>query len=128
MANKVFLIGNTTRDAELSETPNGVAVCRFAIAVSRDYANADGTKTTDFFNVTTWRGLAETCGKYLSKGSKVAIVGTLQNRTYEDKDGVKRTVTDIIASEVEFLSTKKEDKEEKQSKPSLVEVDDDLPF
>ena len=64
--NKVVLIGNLTRDAELSETPNGVAVCRFSIAVNRDYANADGTKITDFFNVTTWRGLAETCGKYLT--------------------------------------------------------------
>ena len=129
--NKVFLIGNTTRDAELSETPSGVAVCRFSIAVNRDYANADGTKITDFFNVTTWRGLAETCGKYLTKGSKVAIVGSLQNRSYEDKDGVKRTVTDIVASECEFLSTKKEDKEEVKEQPrqlQLEEVDSDLPF
>ena len=130
--NKVYLIGNTTRDAELSETPKGVAVCRFSIAVNRDYANADGTKTTDYFNVTTWRGLAETCGKYLSKGSKVAIVGSLQNRSYEDKDGVKRTVTDIVASEVEFLSTKKEDKEEVKEQPRQLQLeevdDDDLPF
>ena len=130
--NKVYLIGNTTRDAELSETPSGVAVCRFSIAVNRDYANADGTKITDFFNITTWRGLAETCGKYLSKGSKVAIVGSLQNRSYEDKDGVKRTVTDIVASEVEFLSTKKEDKEEVKEQPRQLQLeevdDDDLPF
>ena len=128
--NKVYLIGNLTRDAELSETPTNVAICRFSIAVNRDYANADGTKITDFFNVTAWRGLAETCGKYLSKGSKVAIVGSLQNRSYEDKDGVKRTVTDIVASEVEFLSNKKEDKEEKPIQIELEEVDDDsdLPF
>ena len=129
MANKVFLIGNTTRDAELSETPSGVAVCRFSIAVNRDYANADGTKITDYFNITTWRGLAETCGKYLTKGSKVAVVGSLQNRSYEDKDGIKRTITEIVAESVEFLSTKKEDKEEvKPRQLQLEEVDSDLPF
>ena len=129
--NKVNLIGNTTRDVELSENPSGVAVCRFSIAVNRDYANADGTKTTDFFNITVWRGLAETCGKYLTKGSKVAIVGRLQNRSYEDKDGIKRTVTEIVCSEIEFLSAKKEDKEEVKEKPrqlQLEEVDYDLPF
>lgn len=131
--NKVYLIGNTTKDAEKSETPSGVAVCRFSIAVNRDYKNENGDKITDFFNIITWRGLAETCGKYLSKGSKVAIVGSLQNRSYEDKDGVKRTVTDIVATEVEFLSSKKEDKEEvkeqaRQLQLEEIDDDDDLPF
>ena len=124
--NKVIIIGNLTRDVELAETPTGVAVCRFSIAVNRDYTNADGTKITDYFNITTWRGLAETCGKFLAKGNKVGIVGSLQNRSYEDKDGIKRIVTDIVASEVEFLTNKKENKEEKQ--PQLEEVEDDLPF
>ncbi len=104
--NKVILVGNLTRDPELSETPSGVAVCRFAIAVSRDYANSEGNRETDFFNITVWRGRAENCGKYLKKGNKVAIVGSLQNRSYEDKDGIKRTVTDVVASEVEFLTPK----------------------
>ena len=104
--NKVILIGNLTRDPELTETPTGIPVCRFAIAVSRDYANSEGTRETDFFNITVWRGRAENCGKYLKKGNKVAVVGSLQNRSYEDKDGIKRTVTDIIASEVEFLTPK----------------------
>ena len=81
--NKVILVGNLTRDPELSETPNGVAVCRFSIAVSRDYASSDGTRETDFFNITVWRGRAENCGKYLKKGNKVAIVGSLQTRSYE---------------------------------------------
>ena len=80
--NKVILVGNLTRDPEQTETPSGVAVCRFAIAVSRDYANADGNKETDFFNITVWRNKAESCGKYLKKGNKVAIVGSLQNRSY----------------------------------------------
>lgn len=104
--NKVILIGNLTRDPELSETPGGIAVCRFAIAVSRDYANADGSRETDFFNITVWRGRAENCGKYLKKGNKVAVIGSLQNRSYEDKDGIKRNVTDVVANEVEFLTPK----------------------
>ncbi len=135
--NKVILVGNLTRDPELSETPSGVAVCRFAIAVSRDYANSDGTRETDFFNITVWRGRAEVCGKYLKKGSKVAIVGSLQNRSYEDKDGIKRNVTDVVANEVEFLSPKGSSGEDgdssvvnaKRVRPELEEMDDNqLPF
>lgn len=136
--NKVILIGNLTKDPELTETPSGVAVCRFSIAVSREYANADGNRETDFFNITVWRGRAENCGKYLKKGNKVAIVGSLQNRSYEDKDGIKRNVTDIIASEVEFLtpkSSEQPDEEEsavvsvRRERPQLEAIDDNqLPF
>ncbi len=132
--NKVILIGNLTRDPELSETPNGVAVCRFSIAVSRDYSNSDGTRETDFFNVTVWRGRAEVCGKYLRKGNKVAVVGSLQNRSYEDKDGIKRNVTDIVASEVEFLTPKGASGDDgempvKRERPVLEAIDDNqLPF
>ena len=135
--NKVILVGNLTRDPELTETPSGVAVCRFAIAVSRDYANADGTRETDFFNITVWRGRAENCGKYLKKGNKVAIVGSLQNRSYEDKDGIKRNVTDVVANEVEFLTPKNAQSEDddapvvsaKRERPQLEAIDDNqLPF
>ena len=133
--NKVYLIGNLTRDPELSETTGGVAFCRFAIAVNRTFVNQDGNRDADFFNITVWRGQAENCGKFLKKGSKVAIVGSLQNRTYEDKEGVKRTVTDIVANEVEFLSTGARGDELEMSQPvkktvgPLEEVDDDnLPF
>ncbi len=104
--NRVILIGNLTRDPELNETSSGVARCTFAVAVTRDYANSDGTRETDFFNITVWRRLAENCGKYLKKGNKVAIIGSLQNRSYEDKDGIKRNVTDVVASDVEFLTPK----------------------
>ena len=104
--NKLFLIGNLTRDPEASETATGVAFCRLGIAVNRPYQGSDGERATDFFNVTVWRGQAENCARYLKKGSKVAIVGSLQNRSYEDKDGNKRQVTDIIANEVEFLSVR----------------------
>lgn len=135
--NRVILIGNLTRDPELSETPNGVPVCRFSIAVSRDYSNANGTRETDFFNITVWRGRAENCGKYLKKGNKVAVFGSLQNRSYEDKDGIKRNVTDVIANDVEFLTPKNaqgEGEEEipaavKKERPELQAIDDNqLPF
>lgn len=125
--NKVVLIGNLTRDPEMAETSNGVKVCRFSIAVNRDYSNSGGTKATDFFNITAWRGLADNCGKYLKKGRKVAIVGSLQNRTYEDKDGNKRAVMDIMASDVEFLTPA--EKAEPKPAYTLTPVDDeDLPF
>ena len=135
--NKVILVGNLTRDPELSETPSGIAVCRFSIAVSRDYASADGNRETDFFNITVWRGRAENCGRYLKKGNKVAIVGSLQNRSYDDKDGNKRYVTDVIASEVEFLTPKgmQSDMEDapvmsaRRERPQLEAIDDNqLPF
>lgn len=136
--NKVYLIGNLTRDPELSETPSGIAFCKFAIAVNRTFTNADGNRESDFFNITVWRGQAENCGKFLKKGSKVAIVGSLQNRTYEDRDGNKRTITEIVANEVEFLSVTNSSSEtqngsQRQNTASqmvLEEVtgDDDLPF
>lgn len=133
--NKVILVGNLTRDPELTETPTGVSVCRFAIAVSRDYASANGTRETDFFNITVWRGRAENCGKYLKKGNKVAIVGSLQTRSYEDKDGIKRNVVDVIANEVEFLTPKgsqadgDEEMPIRKERPQLEAMDDnELPF
>ncbi len=104
--NKVFLIGNLTRDPELTETPSGVPVCRFSIAVNRNYASQDGERQTDFFNVTAWRAMGETIARYTKKGNKVAIVGSIQLRNYEDNQGVKRTAVDIIAQDVEFLTPK----------------------
>ena len=104
--NKVYLIGNLTRDPELSNTTSGVAVCRLSIAVGRRFANADGSRDTDFFNVTAWRATAENCARYLKKGSKIAVVGSIQTRNYERSDGTKGFAIDIVADEVEFLSTK----------------------
>ncbi len=104
--NKVFLIGNLTRDPELTETPSGVAVCHFSIAVNRNYSSGDGERQTDFFNCVAWRGLGETIARYTKKGKKVSIVGTIQTRTYENNQGVKVPAIDIVAQEVEFLSPK----------------------
>ena len=101
--NKVFLIGNLTRDPELRSTTTGRSVCSFSIAVNRTFANQMGERITDFFNIIVWGKQGENCAKYLAKGRKVAIIGELQTRTYE-KDGQKRTVTEINASDVEFLS------------------------
>ena len=104
--NTVILVGNLTKDPELSETPSGVAVCKFSLAVSRDYTNAEGNRDTDFFNITVWRGRAENCGKYLKKGNKVAVSGSIQLRNYEDNQGMKRTAVDIIVQDCEFLTPK----------------------
>ncbi len=107
--NKVFLIGNLTRDPEVAETANGASICRFDIAVNRNYTSDDGERQTDFFHVTAWRGLAESVAKYCVKGSKIAVSGSVQIRNYEDNKGNKRTAVDIIAQEVEFLSPKQSD-------------------
>ena len=104
--NKVFLIGNLTRDPELSQTPTGVSVCRMSIAVGRRFSNAEGGRETDFFNVTAWRGNAENCAKFLKKGNKVAVAGSIQVRNYERQDGSKGTSVDIVADEVEFLTSR----------------------
>lgn len=102
--NKVFLIGNLTRDPEMRSTQSGVSVCNFSIAVNRRFKNANGEQETDFLNVIAWRQLAELCSKYLVKGRKVAVTGSIQTRQYEAKGGSKRTAWDIVADEVEFLS------------------------
>lgn len=133
--NKVLLIGNLTRDPELLSTNTGVSYCRFSVAVNRAYANSEGQREVDFFNIIVWRTLAESCGKYLKKGSKVAISGSLQNRTYDDKDNIRRTVTEVVATDVEFLPSASTHKDEgtfstqEESKPTLKEQDsDDIPF
>ena len=104
--NKVFLIGNLTRDPELTETSSGIPVCHFAIAVNRNYASGDSERQTDFFNCTAWRGQAETIARYTKKGNKVAVSGSIQLRNYEDNQGVKRTAVDIVVQDVEFLTPK----------------------
>ena len=133
--NKVYLIGNLTRDPELSTTNSGVSVCRISIAVSRRFSGADGSRETDFFNVTAWRGTAENCAKYLKKGNKVAISGSIQTRNYEKADGTKGFAVDIVADEVEFLSSKNDSEGGATvSNPSAPVADlqpvtdDDLPF
>ena len=114
--NKVFLIGNLTKDTEHGVTKNNIYYCNFTIAVNRSYTDSNGERQVDFFNIRTWRGIAESCAKYLVKGKKVCVSGELQQRTYEDNQGVKRTVIEIQANEVEFLSPIDKKQEEQTDK------------
>ena len=98
--NKVFLIGRLTEAPQQRQTPNGVSVTTFRIAINRRF-NRD---MTDYIPVVAWRGLADTCAKYLVKGQQVAVSGELQTRNYEDKDGNKRTAFEVSAEDVEFLA------------------------
>ncbi len=130
--NKLILIGNLTREPELGETPSGISYCKMSIAVTRSYANQDGNRDTDFFDFTVWRNRAETCAQYLKKGSKVCIVGSIENRFYENEDG-KRKITEVKCDEIEFLSSKKSEdagEDKPRQRPQLEEIDDDsdLPF
>ncbi len=136
--NKIILIGNLTRDPEITTTNSGVPVCTFTLAVSRRFTNSEGTRETDFINIVVWRALAETCHKYLRKGSKAAISGTLQIRNYETKEGQKRTAAEVVADEVEFVGAKVVGADETPSAPiqddvekvvELEPIDDgELPF
>ena len=103
--NKAILVGNLTRDPELRATASGISVCTFTIAVNRRVSrDAQGQKEADFIPIVTWRGLADNCFKYLHKGSKAAVTGSIQTRSYDVQDGTRRYVTEILADEVEFLS------------------------
>ncbi|MBQ9792510.1 MAG: single-stranded DNA-binding protein [Clostridia bacterium] len=103
--NKVILIGNLTKDPELSTTNSGINYCRFTLAVPKRFANA-GDRDAEFINIVVWRVQADNCHKYLKKGSKACVVGSLQTRSYDAQDGSKRYVTEVVAEEVEFLSTR----------------------
>ncbi len=106
--NKIILIGNLGRDPEMSYTPNGVAVTKFSLAVSRTEKSASGERQreTDWFNIVAWRQLAETCNTYLRKGNKVYVEGRLTQRKYTDKNNVERTSIDVSITEMEMLTPK----------------------
>ena len=106
--NRVFLIGNLTRDPESNQTQSGISVCKFSIAVNRRFGSSDGNKGVDYFPIVCWRGQADNCAKYLKKGSKVCVVGSVQIREYETQAGEKRKDVEVQADEVQFLSTKNE--------------------
>ena len=107
--NKVILGGRLTADPELKQTPNGVPVVSFSIAVNRRYQSKENAQQqTDFFNVTAWRATAEVVSRYFHKGSSICIVGSIQNRTWTDPQGAKRYATDIIADEVQFVDSRGE--------------------
>lgn len=125
--NKVILIGNTTKDLELTTMPSGTSMTRISLAVKRPF----GDDETDFFDITVWGNSAENSVKYLHKGDKVAVIGRIQNRSYEDNKGNRKKITEIVAENVEFLNSKKDNFEQIKLK-DMTELDDEdadgLPF
>lgn len=104
--NIAILVGNITRDPELRTTTNGTPVVTFSIAVNRRYKSADGTYPTDFINCVAWRNTAEFISKYFTKGSKIGIKGTIQSRSYDDQNGQKKYVTEVLVDDAEFVTSK----------------------
>ena len=132
MLNRVILIGRLTADPSLRYTPSGVAVTNFTLAVERNFKNAQGEKETDFFSCSVFKQLAELCANYLERGKLASIDGRIQIRAYNDKDGQKHWVTEIIGESVQFLSPKGEQQNNNSSTESPLgrEVTDqsDIPF
>ena len=116
--NKVMLGGRLTADPELKTTQNNIPVVSFSIAVNRRYNSKDAQQQADFFNVTAWRSTAEIVSRYFRKGSSIFVVGTIQNRSWTDQQGVKRYATDIVADRIHLLG----------SKPAQAQEEDDLPL
>ena len=135
--NKIYLIGNLTRDPELAETSGGTPYCRFGLAINRTVGEV---RETDFYNITAWRGQAETLAKYVRKGQKLAVIGNIALRNYEGSDGIKRQSIDVTVTDFEFLTPKGDDGERpydtpaqapsSRPKPQLepFDSDDDSPF
>ncbi len=108
MLNKIILIGRLVQDPELRYTPGGVAVANFTLAVDRPFVNQKGERETDFIRVVTWRKLAEICAGNLTKGRLVAVEGRLQIRSYDDREGIRRTAAEVVAGNVFFLDSRKD--------------------
>ncbi|NDI37250.1 single-stranded DNA-binding protein [Chengkuizengella sediminis] len=141
--NRSILIGRLTKSPELRYTPSGVAVTQFTLAVDRTFTNSEGKKEADFINIVTWRKLAETCAEYLEKGRLTAFEGRIQVRNYENNEGRRVYVTEIVADNVRFLESNSSNKRNEtngnshpgasqdpfsdDSKPIDIS-DDDLPF
>ena len=142
MLNRIIIMGRLVRDPELRTTQSGIPVTSFTLAVDRDFKSRDsGEKSTDFIDVVAWRQTAELCARYLSKGRKVAVEGSIQNRSYDAQDGSKRYITEIVADNVEFLSSPQGDRPRADNPPpppepsgyapdadAFTDVDDELPF
>ena len=132
--NRVFLIGNLASDPESRTTQSGIAQCSFRLAVQRRFKGANGERETDFLPVVCWRQTAEFAQRYLAKGRKVAVEGSIQTRSYDAQDGSKRYVTEIIADSVEAVGIREDgaqnaQKHAQNQQTEFTEVDDDeLPF
>ena len=150
MLNNITLMGRLVANPELRHTSTGLAVTSFTLAVNRDFARQGEERSTDFIDIVAWRNNAEFAAKYFSKGQLVAVVGSLQTRTYQDKNGMNRKVFEVVADRLHFAESKKDSSayaenaslgEEKKSEnkvssfengdldfTELPTSDDDLPF
>lgn len=130
--NQVILIGRLTKDPEIKATQNGKEVCSFTVAVDRRFKNASGEREADFISCVAWEQRAKLLGQYCQKGSRIGIVGNIQTRSYDDKDGKKVYVTEVIVDQIEFVDTKNGDQkqEQKQEHQTYQSIDDEvaLPF
>lgn len=129
MYNLAIIIGRTCATPELRTTPNGTSVCSFTVAVDRAFKNADGERVTDFINCVAYRNNAEFISKFFHKGSPIGLQGNIQTRSYTDKEGNKRTVTEIVVDKAFFTGSKEKTNVEVES-PVQSEFDDsaDIPF
>ena len=131
--NKVILVGNLGKDPELRYTPSGAAVATFSIATTERYKDRDGNRQekTEWHNIVVWRQLAEICGKYLHKGKQIYIEGKIQTRSYDDRDGNKKYITEIVADQMHMLGSKSDDQAGsyggQQNKPSEGSYNQDKP-
>ena len=132
MLNKIVIMGRLTKDVELRRTNSGDAVASFALAVDRDFKSGNGERETDFINCVAWKGTGEFVSKYFSKGRMAVVSGRLQMRNWTDKDGNKRTTAEVVADNVYFGDSKKEDSGNFESASSSAIddpfADDDFPF
>ena len=106
--NKAILVGNLTRDPEVRNTPSGVSCTTFTVACNRRFVNQQGVREADFINCVAWRQNADFVARYLTKGSKVAVEGSIQTRSYDAQDGTKRHVTEIVVDNVESVGSRGE--------------------
>ena len=139
--NKVILVGRLGRDPEVRYTPDGTAVASFSIATSeewKDKGTGEKKERTEWHRIVAWRRLGEICGEYLSKGSQIYIEGRIQNREWEDKEGIKRNTTEIVASQMQMLGSRgagdvstsgaKAPTSDYQEPAGPATEDDDIPF
>ena len=143
--NKVILVGRLVRDPELKTTPSGVSVCSFTVACDRRYQKEGEDRQADFINCVAWRGTADFVSKYITKGTRIALDGSIQTRSWDDDQGNRRYVTEVLAEHVEFAQSKSEGQSKANDLPQMINqptsnndgyisegfmpvVDEDLPF
>lgn len=126
--NKVILVGRISSEIELRYTSSNVPVASFSLAVNRPHTNAEGEREADFINIVVWRKPAENLKDYMSKGSRIGVEGSIQTRSYEDNNGNKRYVTEVVASSVEFLESKKQTTEKEETHNEQQSLPEKNPF